>query len=337
MANKTSEITGQAIAVLAQIGDTQALIGIIEEESDNTATKLAMSALGELKCQEAVDPIIYCLLSQFGSVQSAAIRALGDIGNPRAVKPLIKMLRNPEKPTAEILEALGKIDDPMAIKAIIETLANEPSEVAELASTTLKHLGPKAVKPLLSIINDVDKNNKLKIIKVLGQIGDASASSLLVKITTNENEDLDIREEAAKALAKIGKGIKVEEIIQMVVQPVMPGDKYYTLYCYLITLLGETGDFRATETLTRLLLNKNNELGIRYHAVNALGRLGDSSAIESLKSVMKEPCADSSIKSSAIAALLALDKSETASDIIAYLKTQPSFMDNYRVLGPGNI
>jgi HEAT repeat protein len=85
-----------------------------------------------------------------------------------------------------------------------------------------------------------------------------------------------------------------------------------------------------------LLLNKNNELRIRYCAAHALGRMGDNSAIDSLVSVLKDP-QDIDIKSAVAAALLALDSTKTALPLITYLKSKTDFMSEYKLMSPDNL
>jgi len=333
------KVGGFAITELAEKGDIQALIEIVEQNADKTDVKLAILELGELKCHEAVEPIIYSLLSQFVSIRSAAVQSLGNIADARAVKPLVKLLQNNEENSllhGEILEALGKIDDAMAEKVIIDAFCNGPAEITEIAAIVLKKMGSKATKLLLSALNNVSPQVKQTIVKTLGEIGDKMAVQTLMTILRNPEEVPAIREEVAIALAKIKEGVDIEFILQFVKKPISTDDKNYKLRCWLITTLGEIGDFKATETLTRLLLNKNNELRIRYHAAHALGRMGDNSAIDSLVSVLKDP-RDIDIKSAVAAALLALDETKTAMPLITYLKSEPSFMSEYKLLSPDNL
>lgn len=159
---------------------------------------------------------------------------------------------------------------------------------------------------------------------------------VLIEMLKNPEELPTVREEVAKALAKIKKGFDLEFILQFVKEPILPENKNYKLRCYLITLLGETGDFIATETLIPLLLNKNNPSRIRYHAAHALGRMGDNSAIDSLVYVL-EDLRDIDIKPAVAASLLALDETKAAQPLIRYLKSKPDFMNGYKLLCPENL
>jgi HEAT repeat protein len=332
------KLGGSAIAELADKGDTKTLIEIVEQNADKTDVKLAILELGELKCHEAVEPIIHSLLS-LDTIRSAAVQSLGNIADSKAVKPLVILLQNSEQDSllyGEILEALGKIDDTMAEKVIIDAFCNGPAEVTKIAAIVLKKMGAKATKLLLSALDNVSLKVKQTIVKTLGEIGDKMAVQTLMTILQNPEEVPAIREEVAIVLAKIKEGVDIEFILQFVKKPISTDDKNYSLRCCLITALGEIGNFKATEMLTRLLLNKNNELRIRYCAAHALGRMGDNSAIDSLVSVLKDP-QDIDIKSAVAAALLALDSTKTALPLITYLKSKTDFMSEYKLMSPDNL
>jgi HEAT repeat protein len=333
------KVGGFAISELVEKGDIQSLIEIVEQNTDKTDVKMAILELGELKCRESVEPIIYSLFSECISIRSAAVKSLGNIGDARAVKPLLKLLQNSEEhgvPYGEILEALGKIDDAKAEEVIIDAFCNGSAEITEIAAVVLKKMGAKATKLLLSILNSVSPQVKQTIVKTLGELSDKIAVQNLMTILRNPEEVPDIREEVAIALAKIKEGVDIEYILQFVKKPISPGDKNYRLRCLLITSLGEIGDFRATKTLERLLLNNNNELRIRYCAAHSLGRMGDNSAIDSLVSVLNDP-RDIDIKSAVAAALLVLDETKSALPLITYLKSRPDFMSDYRLISPDNL
>ena len=322
---------------LAEKGGASALIKIVKESPHHADVKFTIRALGEMKSQEAVEPIIYSLLNQYLSVRSAAVWALGEIANTKTVKPLVLMLRNNDEEISlrgEILEALGKINDPRATEAIINVFCNGSHEISEKAATVLKKMG--ATKPLISALKDANPEVKLNIVKIMGETGDKAVSQILMAILKNPEELSVIREEVAKALAKMKEGVDLEFILQFVKESIPPEDEKYKLRCCLITLLGETGDFKATETLIRLLLNRNNELRIRYQAAHALGRMGDNSAIDSLVSVLENP-QDIDIKPAVAAALFALDETKTAQPLVTYLKSKPDFMNDYKLLSPDDL
>lgn len=88
----------------------------------------AVDTCGELGLQSAVPILITRLDPNISSVRNKIIPALGKIGDPRAVKPLVELLdtvisRDPPQPVITIAaDALGKIGDPQGIQPLIITL-----------------------------------------------------------------------------------------------------------------------------------------------------------------------------------------------------------------------
>lgn len=109
-----------------------------------------------------------------------AIKALGILGDSRAVDPLIceldYMFQDIKETTAE---ALGMIGDVRAIKPLIEHIFNRACYNA------LVKIGPVGINQLIETIDD--KKRSIQAISILGDIGDASAIKPLEKILTKHN------------------------------------------------------------------------------------------------------------------------------------------------------
>lgn len=86
-------------------------------------------ALGDSKESSAVTELVGYLRNPNGNIRRLAASALGKIQDKRAVKPLIKMLENEEKPQVRqyAVKALGKIGDASAIP-LLESITKEYQE-----------------------------------------------------------------------------------------------------------------------------------------------------------------------------------------------------------------
>ena len=113
----------------------------------------------------------------FQAVQQKASWVLGEIGDSRAVEPLIKALGNKSQDASARVyaaDALGKIGDSRAVESLIKALGDESSDVRENAA------------------------------KALGKIGDSRAIEPLKEVTQNDNFFF-VRGAAKEALKKIQK------------------------------------------------------------------------------------------------------------------------------------
>jgi HEAT repeat protein len=336
--NNVKKLGSSGIYELLQKEGPTGLIEIVEDSPNNSDIKFAIRVLGEIKCPEAVEPVIHSLFNPLLSVKSVSVWALGEIADPKAVKPLVSMLKDTlVEPSlrVDLLQALAKIDNPKATEAIVDVFCKESSEMSESAFDVLKGMGSKVTKSILTIMNDVNPGKRQSLVKILAKAGDEETIQTLLTMLQDSQEPIEIREEATVGLAKIKNGFDLDYVLRFVELPTPPGDNTFTLRCWLITLLGETGNFGVTKTLVRLLQNKHNETRIRYHAAHALGRLGDVTAAPALLSVLNDP--KDNISHEAAAALFAMDETKTARSLIKYLKRKPEFMDGYKLMSPDGL
>ena len=79
----------------------------------------AVEALGKTRSPEAVNPLLSVLFNDRDrAVREDAVRALGQIGDPRAVEFLVTAMKEPGlRPLA--IEALGRIGDRCAVPVLI--------------------------------------------------------------------------------------------------------------------------------------------------------------------------------------------------------------------------
>ena len=102
-------------------------------------------------------------------VQEAAVRALAEIGDIRAVDPLIRALGE-RTVYDEATEALGKIGEP-AINALIKALEGKDYSVCSYAAKALGIIGEPAKAPLMKVLDNEDEAIRSLAAKVLQLIG----------------------------------------------------------------------------------------------------------------------------------------------------------------------
>ncbi|MBA3260114.1 MAG: HEAT repeat domain-containing protein [Gemmatimonadales bacterium] len=111
-----------ALQVLARIGDpapTAAILPLLRHPNLNVAQS-AIEALGQLRSREAVPALLGLLRGELW-LQLAAIDALGAIGDPRAVGPLVELV--PDSVVAEpALESLQRLAAPESLEPLLACL-----------------------------------------------------------------------------------------------------------------------------------------------------------------------------------------------------------------------
>ena len=133
-------------------GDVKGLIKALSFTKDPYTCEFAVDALGQIGDPEAVGPLISALAGKVPNRLNVAV-ALGQIGDPRAVEPLLATFGNRYE-IPEVTLALGQCGDQRAVEPLILMLkdfltSNRQVMAAIAALGKLKN--PDALKPLLEI------------------------------------------------------------------------------------------------------------------------------------------------------------------------------------------
>jgi len=190
--DKVKAVREEATAALAAIGD--AAIPSLLAALTNTEWLVrlhAVEALGKTRSPAAVEPLLSILFNdQDGAIREDTIRALGLIGDSRALDFLQVALKEPGlRPLA--VEAMGQIGDRRAVPVLIKVLEGEdrPEEPRTVAGCGDKW--------------DEEMATRGAAVRALGAIGDEAAVPLLLKAL----RDTVTRAEAAAALTRFGSKV----------------------------------------------------------------------------------------------------------------------------------
>ena len=121
---ENAEVAMFAVQILSRIkdpGSAQALLPLLEH-SDSNIAQAAIEGVGALKAREAVPGLIRLLDADLW-LQFAAVAALGEIGDPRAVQPLLDAIPN-EMLAEPAVDAIGRIAVPEALPRLLSVLAD---------------------------------------------------------------------------------------------------------------------------------------------------------------------------------------------------------------------
>jgi HEAT repeat protein len=117
-------------------------------------------ALGEIGDPAAVQPLIDALSDKSTDVQYVAAKSLGMLADVRAVEPLIGKLKSEEKWVRRgAAHSLGLIGDKRAVDPLIALLADPHHDVRAQAAWALGRLGEgRAIEPLKPLLQDPREN-----------------------------------------------------------------------------------------------------------------------------------------------------------------------------------
>jgi hypothetical protein len=128
-----------AAKALGRAGGPNALPALIAglDDPDWFTIESAVLGLAELRDEHAVPHLVPLLGHRERQLRWRVADALGRIGSPAAVEPLLRALDDIPRETAE---ALGRIQDPRAAPALIELLASRDRSVRNAAVEALGRL-----------------------------------------------------------------------------------------------------------------------------------------------------------------------------------------------------
>jgi HEAT repeat protein len=272
------------------------------------------SEIEELKAKNDIDGLIKELKYITNKSGVKAAEALGEIGNPRAIKALIKTLTEAAKvkdkrgteAASNALQRFGKA----AVEPLIKSLAARKVEGREAIALTLAELrDPRAIDPLIISLKDNSWFVRAAAAAALGKFRNERAIKPLIKTITNKDNQFKVRLLAINSLMEIGEAAvkplielkyidfqtqnainnailsngdkAIRPLIQSLADENMKNKRGHILY-----FLGEFKDKRAIEALIMAL--KDEDKYIRISAAKSLGKIGDKRALEPLTQALND-------------------------------------------------
>jgi HEAT repeat protein len=268
----------------------------------------ATRALGRLGDPRAVVPLITVLHDSTSLVQGSAISALGRLGDLGAVDPLIAILQHPDTSLRSSAAAvLGALGDSRAVDPLIAALADPHERVRSSAASALGRLGEPALHPLITALADPHKDVRRGATVALGRLGDPRAVQPLITALADPHKH--VRWDAADALGRLGDPRAVDPLIAALTDP----DEL--VRSRVASALGQLADPRAVDPLINALADPHKH--VRWSAADALGDLADPRALDPLIAALADP--DEHVRSSAASALGQLGNARAVQPLILLL------------------
>jgi len=167
---------------------------VLANHPNPTIREFSIMFLGQLKVPEAEDIILNSLNDSIKRVRSASIDAVGEIRSVLAVDSLVQMISNPRQNNNMfgIYRALGDIGDPRAIPILAEALAEGEYYNQISALDAIVRIDPAAGLPYaITELKDENVNVRRNAVIVCITSGDKQVVEALQKLF--EDEDFEVR------------------------------------------------------------------------------------------------------------------------------------------------
>ncbi|OGV41042.1 MAG: hypothetical protein A2X48_11780 [Lentisphaerae bacterium GWF2_49_21] len=330
--HQNERIRKVAVVALWRLEDLRSADVLIEALKNSEGDGVdcdAADALGTLKLKSTVEPLIAALDSNEPAVAGSAAKALGKIGDKRAVAPILKTLKYkkgdyPESARSGAAQALGELGDKSAVGPLVEALKDSDGWVRCQAAKALGKLGDKQAVP--SLVEALNGSNLLReeALEALGELKDASAISPLRKLLKSQMETTDLSccsiGKTIAALGKIGDKKFTDDVILAAGKEGCVAEDAAKAIVNWMTFEELLGKLKSNDPKIRLgtvnilqvlkkqqafkpleeLLN-DNDIDVRRESIVALGVLHDKEAVALLLKFLNDP--DERIRNNAICAL----------------------------------
>ena len=174
------------IKKLQKNGDVSGLIAVATDMEDRNIRLAAVEALGEIG-EPAVPALIKSLYEplKFKNLGRAIKEALVKIGTPAVDLLLTELQGDRDREAAEVL---GEIGDSRAVQPLITMLNHEQKFRRPPAAKALGQIGDnRAIQPLIAMLNDEFQSMREAAIEALGHFDDPQAREALAPYVIEED------------------------------------------------------------------------------------------------------------------------------------------------------
>lgn len=244
-------------------------LALMLKEENQSFGLLAITALGQIKSEEAVGPISAALASGTPEIRRAAAGALWDIKSVDSVAALIDALSDPDPDVRRaVAGALGNIGDARAVQGLSVLLSDEGDMLVRVeVIRALGRIGdPKAFDTLVSQVADPDHKVRVEAVRALGGLkgSDRAVASLAGALADSSGR---VRELAAWSLGRLGASAASKPLMD-----VLYFDEEEGVRVQAALALARLGGQDAVRELEKAA-DKDYSPRVRFCATKAIGQL----------------------------------------------------------------
>lgn len=278
--------------VVLEFGDAafEPLLARLGRHDDPAGRAWAAEILGDLRNPKAVPALITCLNDLSDQVRARAASALGKLQDRRAVPELIRIMLSDPVPYVriQVVRALGALGDPRALHHLIDALKDGEWWVRIRVVEALEQLGEGAVEPLYLALEDPDTEVRARAAMTLERLGVLDTLiDRLAEVDAGAREKLLVAGQAGVVEVLIEALRHADARVRFVVAEILGEVRNPAVSVALIARLGEESDGRiraavvhslamlqeATAALPISRLLGDTDERIRVEAVQALERI----------------------------------------------------------------
>ncbi len=298
------------LLALTACGNPKDPEGWAKRAADRSRLDEKLEALAQVRKapgdKHAAVPHLVEVLKQMPHARAEAAVALGEIGDPAAMRPLIEALdpgardRETMDANRRIADALGALRAREAVPKLQDLIGSSDGYSQVAAVDALGRIGdPAAVSKLIEVATGerVEPFTARKALLALGRIGDARAGPAVLRMLFEERPGVSFFPEASFAAVQIGRPMAAPllAVLQGKDDALADWAKQHgvvvgALYAKSAQVLGDVGGAEAVPALVSKLSYRDGDPGIamyvRVLAAESLGRMRARDATKPLSALV---------------------------------------------------
>lgn len=267
-------------------GDVDCLIGVLEKGDSKAALKAAM-ALGNLGETKAIDPLIHKLSAKDKYMATMAAYALAKIGEP-AVPALLEATKDKRASVRKYAtHALGQIGGD--VYEVLSRLSRDEDPAVRYRAILAMQIqkDERSLSDAVLAMKDRYKKVKLEAVRLMGLLQDPRCiDSLVLHGMTDLSQEVSM--ESAAVLIRFG-----DPAVEPLIENFEPRPAFVkTRMIYVLGEIarkntGEKGE-KAKEFLIHVVDTPQKDVVVKQAAIVKLGDVGDEKAIPALQKLLKK-------------------------------------------------
>lgn len=277
--------------------------GLLVEAIKGNDADLRRNAIGMMaliKGKKTTDTFVKLSKSLPADGQEQVVRSLASRGDVSAVSAIIEMTNSEhENVRLAALEALGDIGTAQAIEYLAKSAATAADREKRIARASLVRMKGEGIdEAFISAINSGGSENRVEVIRAIGQRSTPKPFSTLHKVTKTDADE-SVRREAILSMGRIGKATDLETLVQLAVTPKEPGDRS-SIEKAIVIVFNKIEDKNAQAAPVIAALKKAPD-ETKPVLLSLLTRCATSKALDAVRACVKS--SDDKVSDAAIRAL----------------------------------
>jgi HEAT repeat protein len=191
-----------AVEELIEFRDVRAVVTAVRELLDTDDAAVRSAAVEVLRETRALEHWSRQIRKASYRAKIRAIKALGEVGDERAIDELIEALGDDDPDVAAAAaQAIAVRDPDYAADRLADALGSPSRRLAETAAAALVQMGDEAVDALIGQLGSMNSRARRLAVESLGNLAEESLREHLLPLLDSDPE-ADVRAAAAEALAR---------------------------------------------------------------------------------------------------------------------------------------